>query len=148
MNLEEIRSLIELLHETHLSEIEVEEAGKRIRIVKSPPLSLAPASTFAAMPTLTPHPNLPQTITEETDSHLSVVSSPIVGTFYKTGAPGAAPYVKIGDVVKKGQTLCIIEAMKLMNEIESDIDGTVVAVCVEDKSPVEFGQPLFKIAPQ
>jgi len=148
MDTEKIRSLIQLLHENHLSEIEIEESGRKIRIVKAPPLSLSPMAAYAAaLPTVAAIPPLPHVVSEGPDPSLAVISSPIVGTFYKTGAPGAEPYVKTGDTVKKGQTLCIIEAMKLMNEIESDMDGEVVAVCVEDKSPVEFGQPLFKIKP-
>jgi len=148
MNIEEIRTLIQLLQETNLSEIEVEEAGKKIRVARVLPLSSSlPAAVPAAIPISAPDASLPQTVVEETDP-LAMITSPIVGTFYKAGAPGAEPYVKIGDAVKKGQTLCIVEAMKLMNEIESDLDGIIADVCVEDKSPVEFGQPLFKIKPQ
>jgi acetyl-CoA carboxylase biotin carboxyl carrier protein len=146
MDLKEIKSLIKLLKETDLSEIEVEESGRKIRIRQEKYLPSAPVHQ-ADSPLPTPSPVPPQSVVEESVPNLAIISSPIVGTFYRTHAPGADPYVKTGDVVKKGQTLCIVEAMKLMNEIESDLDGTVVAVCVEDKSPVEFGQPLFKIEP-
>ncbi len=148
MDLKEIKSLIKLLKETDLSEIEVEESGRKIRIRQEKYLPPDPAPAYQInAPLPTPAPALPQSVAEESVPNLTVISSPIVGTFYRTHAPGADPYVKTGDVVKKGQTLCIVEAMKLMNEIESDLDGTVVAICVEDKSPVEFGQPLFKIEP-
>jgi len=136
------------MQETDLSEIEVEEKGRKIRISKQGPtlsysggIAAPPASPVVA---LSP---LPPDTPEEIEIPYTVIPSPIVGTFYKTHAPGAEPYVQVGDVVKKGQTLCIVEAMKLMNEIESELDGTIVRVCVEDKSPVEFGQPLFHVAP-
>ncbi len=160
MDLKEIKSLIRLLQETDLTEIEVEEKGRKIRVRKDQPPPVSPsilgdrtvASRTGVAPLLEEAPPLAPPgaflkVSETIDEPLAVISSPIVGTFYKTHAPGAEPYVKIGDQVKKGQILCIVEAMKLMNEIESDMDGTIVAICVEDKSPVEFGQPLFKIEP-
>jgi acetyl-CoA carboxylase biotin carboxyl carrier protein len=164
MDLKEIESLIKLLEETALTEIEVEENGRRIRVRKepAPPARYLTASHHEAsfmLPSVSEKSNLSQGegpsrtsqigpgIAKETDDHLVVIRSPIVGTFYAAHAQGADTYVKVGDVVKKGQTLCIVEAMKLMNEIESDLAGTVAVICVEDKSSVEFGQPLFKIEP-
>ena len=147
MDVKEIKSLIKLLNDADLTEIEVEEKGRKIRICKSraPLLSAAPAYPSVVAPSEAPSPQDP--ILEKVDTPSVVISSPIVGTFYRSHAPGEEPYVKVGDRVKNGQVLCIVEAMKLMNEIESDLDGTVLAICVEDKSPVEFGQPLLKIAP-
>ncbi len=157
MDLKEIKSLIALLQETDLTEIEIEENGRRIRIRKEQghTVSLsAPLHGEAAVLTSVPQTlsvsqaGQPQhEIAKEIEPHLAVIHSPIVGTFYRAHTQGAEAYVKVGDLVKKGHILCIVEAMKLMNEIESDLDGTVAAICVEDKSSVEFGQPLFKIEP-
>jgi len=155
MDLKEIKSLIQLLEETDLTEIEVEEAGRRIRVRREQghigPLSVPLHREEATLPTLPQTSPIlqgvqpAQAVSKETEPQLVVIHSPIVGTFYRAHMQGAEAYVKVGDLVKKGQILCIVEAMKLMNEIESDIDGTVAAICVEDKSSVEFGQPLFKI---
>jgi acetyl-CoA carboxylase biotin carboxyl carrier protein len=150
MDLKEIKLLIRLLQESDLSEIEFEEKGRRVR-VRRERITIAP-QVAVGEPIVLAHaqttPGLTSAeVVEKNDQHFAVIPSPIVGTFYRTHAPGADPYVEVGSSVKKGQTLCIVEAMKLMNEIESDMDGTVVAICVEDRSPVEFGQPLFKIEP-
>ncbi|MEK7286879.1 MAG: acetyl-CoA carboxylase biotin carboxyl carrier protein [Nitrospirota bacterium] len=160
MDLKEIQALIKLLEETAMTEIEVEEDGRRIRIRKEPsPTTIQVPNAYHEAPTaalqkenrsqvsgipLSPSEKIP--VTESVDP-LVAVRSPIVGTFYASHAQDAEPYVKVGDSVKKGQTLCIVEAMKLMNEIESDLAGTVAVICVEDKASVEFGQPLFKIEP-
>ncbi len=154
MDLKEIRSLIQLLEETGLSEIEIEEHGRRVRLRKDPGNVGAGAvlvhSAVPSIPQTAPALALPafppEAAAKETE-HVVAINSPIVGTFYRAHQLGADPYVKVGDLVKKGQILCIVEAMKLMNEIESELDGTVSEICVEDKASVEFGQPLFKIAP-
>jgi acetyl-CoA carboxylase biotin carboxyl carrier protein len=117
-------------------------AGPALPIVVAPPLpaaSLAPAPQATSRPIAAPAPEPPA------DDH-HVVTSPFVGTFYRRPNPDADTYVEVGGRVEKGQVLCIIEAMKLMNEIEADVSGTVVAVLAEDSEPVEYGQPLFKIA--
>jgi len=152
MDLKEIKSLIALLEETGLTEIEVEEGGRKIRVRKEQgqmvTLATPPTATASALqgdPLASQLLQPSQTVPTETGRHFSVINSPIVGTFYRSHQQGAEPYVKVGDVVKKGQILCIVEAMKLMNEIESDHDGVIASVCVEDKSPVEFGQALFKV---
>ncbi len=150
-----------------MTEIEVEEDGRRIRIRKEPgpttiqvpnayheasfvPTVSAPAvqkeNPLEVVGSSSRSPVSKTPITEPND-HLIVVHSPIVGTFYAAHSQEADPYVRVGDFVKKGQTLCIVEAMKLMNEIESDLSGTLAVICVDDKSSVEFGQPLFKIEP-
>jgi len=153
MNLKEIRDLIEVLKETDVSELEFEKAGTRIRIRKgavvvrheaaheAPPAAQPPAQTQAA-----PAPQAEEK-EEAGQTNLFIVTSPIVGTFYRSPTPEAAVYVEAGDVVKKGQILCIIEAMKLMNEIEAEVGGKVVAVLAENAQPVEYGEPLFQIEP-
>lgn len=147
MDLKEIKKLIELMSEMALTEIEVEESGRRIRIRKEPssPARERPVSS-------TPHPvekepSLQAEVNTAGDEKTVLVRSPIVGTFYKSPSPDADPYAEIGEVVKKGQILCIVEAMKLMNEIESDVEGKIVEICVEDGAAVEYGEPLFRIEP-
>lgn len=147
MDLNEIRKLADLMSEMALTEIELEEGGKRIRLRKE---VLLGSKDRGPAPT-----TLPQ-IEKETAAEIemkaeegryAIVRSPIVGTFYKSASPDADPYVEVGDVVKKGQILCIVEAMKLMNEIESDVDGKIAEICVEDGTAVEYGKPLFRIEP-
>jgi acetyl-CoA carboxylase biotin carboxyl carrier protein len=152
IDFDEIRKVIALLEEKNLSVLEVEVEGFKIMISRSAtapapaPLSVreaaapvAQAGGEASLPSPAPAPEL--------DKTLQLVTSPMVGTFYRAPDPTASPFVDIGDVVKKGQTLCIIEAMKLMNEIESEADGTVVEIFVENAKPVEFGQRLFALKP-
>jgi acetyl-CoA carboxylase biotin carboxyl carrier protein len=148
MDFKEIKKLIELMSEMALTEIEVEESGRRIRIRKE---LFAPAKEKATAPS-SPHPAekepAPQTEVPAADKEKTVlVRSPIVGTFYKSPSPDADAYAEIGEMVKKGQIICIVEAMKLMNEIESDVEGKIVEICVEDGAPVEYGEPLFRIEP-
>jgi acetyl-CoA carboxylase biotin carboxyl carrier protein len=144
----EIEDLVELLNQYHLTELEVEKKGGRIRVRRDPaPMFTAPSvevtKTAEAI-----SPSLPQSSPQPSESiHFLTVTSPIVGTFYRASSPDADPYVEEGALVKKGQVLCIIEAMKLMNEIEAEADGKVVKVLVESTTPVEFGQPLFLIDP-
>ncbi len=144
MDLKEIKDLIELLNETALTEIEVEESGRRIRVRKD-----APVTAEQIAPLLSgPAQEAPVQAKEEGEGqNFTFITSPIVGTFYKAASPDANPYVAIDDRVKKGQTLCIVEAMKLMNEIEADVDGKVVAILVEDGASVEYGEALYKIDP-
>lgn len=146
---EEIRKLIALLEEKNLALFELEVEGFKIKITRSLPVVAAavPAVSTASGPAAavdaqTPAPPAPA---REISQNLHAVTSPMVGTFYRAPDPTAAPFVDIGDTVRKGQTLCIVEAMKLMNEIESDVDGVVVEILVENAKPVEFGQRLFVI---
>jgi acetyl-CoA carboxylase biotin carboxyl carrier protein len=148
MDFKEIKKLIELMSEMALTEIEVEESGRRIRLRKelSAPArekSTAPLSSHPAEKESVPQAEIPAADEEKT----VLVRSPIVGTFYKSPSPDADAYAEIGEMVKKGQIICIVEAMKLMNEIESDVEGKVVEICVEDGAPVEYGEPLFRIEP-
>ncbi|HEX8955264.1 MAG TPA: acetyl-CoA carboxylase biotin carboxyl carrier protein [Burkholderiaceae bacterium] len=156
MDLRKLKTLIDLVAESDIAELEVTEGESKVRIVKSggpqnqmvmlpaqgaaqfaPQFHTAPAThTAAPAPAAAAAPEL--------SGH--VVKSPMVGTFYRSSAPGAAPFVDIGSNVKEGDTLCIIEAMKLLNEIDADISGTIKEILVENGQPVEFGQPLFVIA--
>jgi acetyl-CoA carboxylase biotin carboxyl carrier protein len=147
-----IESLIKALDQSSLDSIEIERGGTRIRLSKTPPQGLtaglpgpaageASAASAASVPTAGPAAPAP------TPSHLVDVKSPMVGTFYRSAAPDAPPYVDRGTRVSKGDTLCIIEAMKLMNELESEVEGRVVEVLAENAHPVEYGQVLFRIDP-
>jgi len=155
MDLRKLKTLIDLVAESDIAELEVTEGESKVRIVKSsaipqnqvvmvPPQGVqqysAPAVAGAApAPSAAPAP----AAAAEPTGH--VVKSPMVGTFYRSSAPGAPAFVEVGSTVKEGDTLCIIEAMKLLNEIDADISGTVTKVLVENGQPVEFGQPLFVI---
>ncbi|RTL50636.1 MAG: acetyl-CoA carboxylase biotin carboxyl carrier protein [Rhodocyclaceae bacterium] len=147
MDLRKLKTLIDLVQNSGISELEISEGEEKIRIAKhltaAPTTVMLPAAapvaaTAAAAPVAAaPVGNgLPE-------GH--VVTAPMVGTFYRSGSPGNPPFVEVGQAVKEGDTLCILEAMKLMNEIESDASGTVKAILVENGQPVEFGQPLFII---
>jgi len=151
MDLRKLKTLIDLVAESDIAELEVTEGESKVRIVKSSAVGqgqmmmmpqqgvqqfAAPASTaapVAAAPVVAPEPT----------GH--VVKSPMVGTFYRSSAPGAAAFVEVGSNIKEGETLCIIEAMKLLNEIDADVSGVVTKILVENGQPVEFGQPLFVI---
>ena len=160
MNLKELKDILQILEEKEITEFELEEEGMRLRIRKaagassnhSEPPSPAPApATAAALPQASagvPAPISPPPPPESpVEEGIDLVKSPIVGTFYRGPDPASPPFVNVGDRVRVGQVLCIIEAMKLMNEIEAEADGTVVACMVENAQPVEYGQALFKLAP-
>ena len=149
MDLRKLKKLIDLVQESGISELEVTEGEEKVRIAKhpsaSPMPSYYPAHHSMPVPMGAPvaPPPAPPAAAAEPEGH--VVKSPMVGTFYRAASPEAKPFASVGDTVVKGGPLCIIEAMKLMNEIESDADGTVKAVLVENGQPVEYGQPLFII---
>jgi acetyl-CoA carboxylase biotin carboxyl carrier protein len=163
-NLKDIRELIDLLVEREITEFEMEKGGSRIRIkrgnspAESPGVPVYPTNNSAVFqsPPSTEHaapPVSPAAVTEppapaEGAEQLHIIKSPIVGTFYSAPAPSAPPFVTLGDVVRVGQPLCIIEAMKLMNEIESEVAGEVVRIYVENGQPVEYGEALFAINPR
>ena len=159
MDLNQLKQLLDLVREHELSEFEIENDGLRVRIRKDghvvqavggPPVATLAAAPVAASPSPVAAP-LAATPTNAADTaadaeiELAVVKSPIVGTFYRSAEPGAAAFVDVGSVVKKGDVLCIIEAMKLMNEIDSEYDGEVVNVYVENGQPVQYGERLFAI---
>jgi acetyl-CoA carboxylase biotin carboxyl carrier protein len=150
INLEDLRQILELAREHELTELELESDGVKVRIRKEgtggiesrpapQPAATAPSHQVAPLPVAAPPPAL------DVDMELAVVKSPIVGTFYRAPDPNAPPFVEVGDVVRKGQTLCIVEAMKMMNNIDSEYDGTVVKVFVENGQPVQYGERLFAI---
>ena len=139
----EIQELVEILTEQNLNEIEVQRGDLRIRIRRE---SAAAVSVPAPSSTESGHAPDANAGSVERESLLTV-TSPVVGTFYRSSSPDVEPYVEEGDLVSRGQILCIVEAMKLMNEIESEVDGRVVKVLVENEAGVEFGQPLFVIEP-
>lgn len=160
--LEEIREILDLLNEQGISEFEMEKDGFRVRIKRGVPVESAPItearteSPHSAQATVPPHPaevaaDLPVTATSEAASEaregLHVIKSPIVGTFFAAPGPEAPPFVKIGDVIQKGHVLCIIEAMKLMNEIEAEVSGEIAEIYVQNGQPVEYGQSLFGVIP-
>jgi acetyl-CoA carboxylase biotin carboxyl carrier protein len=148
----ELKELIEYIEASSFVEFELEREGFKIKLVKKsalatngsapPPTYAVPTTASSAPPMAQDSPARPAAV-ESPDLH--IVKSPIVGTFYRAGAPDSRPFVEPGDRVKKGQTLCIVEAMKLMNEIESDCDGEVLEVLVANGQPVEFSEPLFKM---
>ncbi len=148
MDFDAIRQVLELVREHDLAELELEQDGLRLRVRKdaAPVYAAAPAaapSPAAAAPAAAPTPLAAGP--EAEDLELAVVKSPIVGTFYRSSEPGAASFVDVGSPVKKGDVLCIIEAMKLMNEIDSEYDGEVAMVYVENGQPVQYGERLFAI---
>ena len=153
MNLDDIRQILDLVREHELAEFEIERDGLKVRIRKAgrEVTFVAPTAPMVAAPLAAPAANAPAaaglaTAPEPIDSvDLAIIKSPIVGTFYRAPEPGAPNFVEVGDQVRKGQVLCIIEAMKLMNEIESDTDGEISAVYVENGRPVQFGERLFAI---
>jgi acetyl-CoA carboxylase biotin carboxyl carrier protein len=151
MNLKEVRALLDLLREYGLTEVEIERSGERIRVRRE--TAVAPAGPAPVLATRALAPLAGQAApvagpaADDRRRHLVTVEAPMVGTFYRASSPDADPYVREGDAIKEGQVLCIIEAMKLMNEIESKVAGRVIRVLAENGQPVEYGQPLFLIEP-
>jgi acetyl-CoA carboxylase biotin carboxyl carrier protein len=144
MELDEIKNLIELLKDTDISEIQIEREGAKLKLKREKFLS---SFDVSPPPTHTPAAE-PATAKEESrDTNLITISSPIVGMFFRSSSPDTEPFVEVGSNVKKGQVLCIVEAMKLMNEIDTDTDGVVMDILVENGHPVEYGEPLFLIKP-
>ena len=151
MDLDQLKLILELVQQHELSELELEHEGLRLRVRKElAPRVSAPAAPYRAaeipLPQAGPPPPAsPLSVDAAAEIELAVVKSPIVGTFYRSAEPGAPAFVEVGSTVKKGQVLCIIEAMKLMNEIDSEYDGEVVSVYVENGQPVQYGERLFAI---
>jgi acetyl-CoA carboxylase biotin carboxyl carrier protein len=154
MDLDDIKQILTLIREHELAEFELERDGLKLRIRKAGAdmQMVAPVAPVAAVP-VAPAPPVPVASTAQVAAgpvdpdgvDLAVIKSPIVGTVYRAPEPGAPPFVEVGDVVRKGQVLCIIEAMKLMNEIESDVEGEITAIYVENGRPVQFGDRLFAV---
>ena len=152
MDLRKLKTLIDLVSESNISELEITEADGKVRIVKADPNLVAQpgqaqmyamAAPVALAPAAAPAAAVAPEVVVPPAGH--AVKSPMVGTFYRTANPGAKPFVELGTVVKEGQPVCIIEAMKIMNEIEADKSGTITRILCENGQPVEYGQPLFII---
>jgi acetyl-CoA carboxylase biotin carboxyl carrier protein len=153
MNLKELKDLIELVQQSGIEELELEKSGVKVRIKKerasvSRPSAPEEFPPGPAVPSETQKISMPIPAPAAVPAGWLTLTAPVVGTFYRSPAPDSDPYVEMGSVVKKGQILCVIEAMKLMNEIESEWDGKIVEILVENAQPVEYGQPLFRIEPQ
>ncbi|WP_157263528.1 acetyl-CoA carboxylase biotin carboxyl carrier protein [Azohydromonas aeria] len=155
MDLRKLKTLIDLVSESNISELEITEADGKVRIVKADPLAAAGAVAAPAAPVLqqaapvqlaaAPAAVAPQAAPAAAEATGHVVKSPMVGTLYRSSSPGAKPFADVGQAVKEGDTICIIEAMKIMNEIEADKTGTITQVLCENGQAVEYGQPLFII---
>ncbi|MDA9914083.1 acetyl-CoA carboxylase biotin carboxyl carrier protein [Methylophilaceae bacterium] len=151
MDLRKLKKLIDLVEESGISELELTEGEESVRIsrqgqvVQQPQQYTIPQQPTLAVQNQAPTPTTSANTEEEAQEIEHALTSPMVGTFYRSSSPEADPYVEVGSSVKKGDTLCIIEAMKLLNEIEADRDGIVKQIMVENAQPVEFGEPLFII---
>ena len=151
MDIRKVKKLIEMLENSNLEEIEIKEGEESVRLVKGN--SRVPSSSYAqpaARPQETPptssfDESTPETIKEENKDG-NFINSPMVGTFYASASPGSKPFVSVGDTVNEGDVVCIVEAMKMMNEIKSEFSGKIISIKVENSEPVEYGQALFEIA--
>ena len=147
MDIRKVKKLIEMLENSNLEEIEIKEGEESVRLVKSHGVTPVAAQSFI----------LPQEASVQTSEDIdqedkeiikegNLINSPMVGTFYASASPGAKPFISVGDQISEGDVVCIVEAMKMMNEIKSEFSGTVLSVNVENSEPVEYGQPLFEIS--
>lgn len=144
MNIKKIQEIVEIMNENGLTEIVIEEEGSKIR------LSKGVSGVVQQIQAPAPAQPAPQSVSEAPAQagNLKEITSPMVGTFYSSPAPDVDPYVKVGDVVHKGDVLCIVEAMKLMNEVKSEVEGKIVEICLENAESIEFGQVMFRIEPK
>jgi acetyl-CoA carboxylase biotin carboxyl carrier protein len=148
MDLRKLKTLIDLVQNSGISELEISEGEEKIRIAKhtiAAPTTVMMGTSMSAPVMAAPALAAISDITPPAEPEGHQVKAPMVGTFYRSGSPGSSSFAELGQTVKQGDTLCIIEAMKLMNEIESDASGTIKAILVENGQPVEYGQPLFLI---
>ncbi len=145
MDLRKLKTLIDLVSESNISELEIAEADGKVRIVKATAVSTAAPVAFAAAPVIPGATAMPAIAAQPVAEAANTVKSPMVGTFYRSASPGSDAFIEIGSVVKVGDPVCIIEAMKIMNEIEADVAGTIRQILCENGQAVEFGQPLFVI---
>lgn len=144
MDLKELKKLIEFLKGTDVTDLQIEKEGSKVRIRREKFMTTIEFPRAAAAPEAAEQPD--EGLKDDTQ-RLVTVTSPLVGTFYRTPSPDAESFVELGDRVSKGQVICIVEAMKLMNEIECEVDGIIVKVLVENAQPVEYGEPLFLVEP-
>ena len=154
MDLRKIKKLMELLEESGIAEIEVKEGEESIKLSRNITSSAAPLQQMVQQPMMAPQQQATQTASQvenkkddSSNQNRNTVNSPMVGTFYASASPDSAPYIKVGDEVTADSTVCIVEAMKVMNEIKSEVNGTVVEIIVDNGTPVEYGQAIIKIKP-
>lgn len=154
MDIRKVKKLIEMLEESNLEEIEIQEGEESVRLVKNKannlvsnqPIHSSPTQTVeVTSPSSDTHEQVVEKNTEDEDSG-DLINSPMVGTFYASASPGSKPFISVGDHVNEGDVVCIVEAMKMMNEIKSEFSGKVLSVNVENSQPVEYGQALFEIS--
>lgn len=151
MDLRKLKTLIDLVSESNVSELEITEAEGKVRIVKSAPVAQAavampaPVATVVAPAPVAAAPVAAPVAAEPAAPKGHVIKSPMVGTFYRASSPGAKPFVELGQTIKEGEAVCIVEAMKILNEIEADKSGVVTQILVENGQAVEYGQPLFVV---
>ncbi|MDC0542400.1 acetyl-CoA carboxylase biotin carboxyl carrier protein [Methylophilaceae bacterium] len=155
MDLRKLKTLIDLVEASDISELELTEGEEKVKISRQNNMGASLTPTNYVQQQIRPPLNQqPQTQTDTLEDKIdtsptenkNIITSPMVGTFYRSASPDSAPFIDIGSTVKKGETLCIIEAMKILNEIESDKEGTITKILIENGQPVEFGQPLFEIS--
>ena len=154
MDIRKVKKLIEMLEESNLEEIEIQEGEESVRLVKNKANNLVSNQPIYSSPTQTVEVAAPssdaheQVVEENTEDEESgdIINSPMVGTFYASASPGSKPFISVGDNVNEGDVVCIVEAMKMMNEIKSEFSGKVLSVNVENSQPVEYGQALFEIS--
>lgn len=152
MDLRKIKKLMELLEESGIAEIEVKEGEESIKLSRNITSSAAPLQQMVQQPILAPQQQAPQAASQienkkddSLNSNRNTVNSPMVGTFYASASPESKPFVTVGQSVKKGDTLCILEAMKMMNQVQAESDGKILEILIDNAEPVEFDQPLFVI---
>ena len=155
MDLRKLKTLIDLVEASDISELELTEGEEKVKISRQNNMGASLTPTNYVQQQIRPPLNQqPQTQTDTLEDKIdtsptenkNIITSPMVGTFYRSASPDSAPFIDIGSTVKKGETLCIIEAMKILNEIESDKEGTITKILIENGQPVEYGQPLFEIS--
>ena len=147
MDIRKVKKLIEMLENSNLEEIEIQEGEESVRLVKSHGSQQNNQPQSIAVPQVnSTEETLREVATEEEKAESNSINSPMVGTFYASASPGAKPFISVGDVISEGDVVCIVEAMKMMNEIKSEFSGTVLSVNAENSEPVEYGQSLFEIS--
>ena len=146
MDIRKVKKLIEMLENSNLEEIEIQECEESVRLVKSHGSQQNYQPQSIVVPQVSPPEEYAEEVTSKEEVDTNSINSPMVGTFYASASPGANPFISVGDVISEGDVVCIVEAMKMMNEIKSEFSGTVLSVNAENSEPVEYGQSLFEIS--
>ena len=146
MDIRKVKKLIEMLENSNLEEIEIQEGEESVRLVKSHGAQQNYQPQSIVVPQVSPPEEYAEEVTSKEEVDTNSIKSPMVGTFYASASPGAKPFISVGDVISEGDVVCIVEAMKMMNEIKSEFSGTVLSVNAENSEPVEYGQSLFEIS--